>query len=251
MTPITTDSNIQETKEAICKAAEPFIYSCIKQLPRFCRKAFSEELYNTAIVAILENFDRYDPAKGTVVFFYKYISKALHTFLAHDVFGFSSYEKYKDYNAICSVIPNPDLSLFTEESFKKISKATGLGKIAVISALNESRISSTVYIDPELSNYYMADEESDLDEHVCRNELESVVEVALNCLHGSDLEFVYDLCGFDGRPVLTPWQLQKKYSLTPTQYNSYLMDLKRKLMGSRKLRRYMGRVMLDQKYRIA
>lgn len=235
--------------DRLCMEAVPLIRHCIGKLPDFFPIHYSNELFDTAIVAILENVDSYDPEKGSVAYFYKHIMSAFYKFIALEVFCFSSYEKYRDYHAILNVIPDIDSMELTEEIYKELEQATGLGKVAINTALTESRISSPLHFNSENQDV-IATSGYALEEHVCNTELESAIATALNCLHGTDLEFVNDLCGFDGRPTLTPRKLQKKYGIKPSQYDSYLQDLRRKLLGSRTLRKYMGQVMMHEQYRI-
>lgn len=241
--------DILSETDRICKEAEPVIAYCINQLPRYCQKKYAEELYNTAIVAVLENYDKYNQEGGNIRFFYGCIMNALNMFIANEVFGFSSYDKYKDYNAICKVVPDFEQTELTDEVVQEISSVTGLKRRAIESALNDSLISNATHYDAS-SDEYLASDDYRLDDYMIESELASVIDTALNCLHGKDLRFVCDLCGFKGQTVHSPWELQKKYGLTPTQYSAYLEDLRLKLLSSRTLRRYMGRMPLDQEYRI-
>lgn len=253
MTPATDTSTIGmellSFTDRLCMEATPLIRHCMGKLPDYYPIHYRNELYNTAIVAILENVDAYDPEKGSVAFFYKHIMSAFHKFIAIEVLGFSSYTKYRDYHSIRHVFPDIDSMELTEEIYNELEESTGLGKGAIISALTESRISTPLHFNADNQDV-IATNGYALEEHVCTEELESVIAAGLNCLHGRDLEFVYDMCGFDGRPTLSPRKLQRKYGIKPSQYDSYLQDLRFKLLASRKLSRYMGRVSMHEQYRI-
>lgn len=253
MTPVTTipvqGINVLSETDHICREVEPVIAYCIKQLPKYYQKRYAEELYNTAIVAVLENSDKFNSESGNIRFFYGCITNALNRFMANEVFGFSSYQKYKDYNAICKAVPDFEQTELTDDIVQTISSSTGLKREAIESALNDSLISNAIHYDAS-NDEYLASVDPGLDVYMIETELASVIDTALNCLHGQDLRFVCDLCGFKGRSVHSPRELQKKYGLTPTQYSAYLEDLRLKLLSSRTLRRYMGRIPLDQEYRI-
>lgn len=223
--------------DELCRQAEPLIKLCIKEHPTFCKEHY-QEMYNACIVAILENYPNFDPAKGNLCYFIKFMKGALRKFIAKEIYNFSSLEKYKYYRNIQKVRPNIDSITLKDRDYDAISEMTGYGRLAIDNAIVDSRIAKPKSLDEcEMLSYDHATQTTvDPNDIMLLSELEFVMATALKTLTPTEREFVYDMFGFHGRRVMPENSLKKKYSIYGQEYTSYVKEIKRKLLGSRMLR---------------
>lgn len=231
--------------EKFFKEVEPVIKKCISEHPTY-PKEVKQEMYDVAVAAVLDNYRYYDPNKGNPLFFYFHIRGAIDQYIAKEINSFSSYEKFRDYRQIQRIIPNIDSVTLTDEDYKQIHDATGLGKRAVNSAIRDAKIGLTSSIDA-MDYLEIMSTDLPLEEQVMQTEMQNAVRKAMEGLTEKEHAFVYDMFGFEGREILTKNQLQLKYSLSSAEFTSFANGIKRKLLSSRTLRRYLGRhtVFLD------
>ena len=230
-------NNCESNAESLCKVCEPVIRACINRFPTYKTKYYNE-MYNSAIVAVLENHNSYDSAKGGPGYFGNFIMSALTSFIAREVHGFSSIDQFRKYCAVNKAAESMVLDMTSEEE-RRMQEKTGIKTRALKNMYAEAQLSCAAPLTSEIMENAV-EGGIDPEEHCLSEERARVIHKAMEGLNERETEFVYDMCGFGGRAVMSDKQLRNKYMLDPKEYVQYTRDLIRKLKGSRTLRNYIS-----------
>lgn len=227
--------------DQLLKDMVPLIKHAIKQFPTYIPQYY-EEMYNTCVVAILENYPTYDPEKGGLSFFCKHMEGAIYEFIAKEVHGFSGADIFKKYRALKRAEPFLDDLSLSEEDYSDLESATGLSKTSVDNVMAGSKLSKPLHFERDDDVYSRTGlPENDPFYSVSLSELEFVMHKALKTLTSSEKEFLYDMIGLYGRSALPDYKLCEKYSLTARGLHRHVRLIRRKMLGSRTLRTYLGK----------
>lgn len=234
--------SVQPDPEQICRDIDPIIHFCLRQYPTFL-KNYEEEMYNTAVISVLEHYHLYDASKGNPTYFVKEIKGAINHFIAKNVYNFSSLDKYRDYLKIVNAFPMSGQVSLSDADYALIKQKTGLGHTCIDNAIQDACIAGLIK-HSDISMIHDITGSYNFLENIETMELNVAIHTAMEGLDDDELDFIYDMCGFYGRTVLSEKSLRKKYHMSQDEYDRYLSSVIRKLKGSRKLRRYIGRKFL-------